>query len=212
MDQQHTTPLSPSSDDGDPSVGLGRRDFIRRSAVVGGTLLWAAPTVQSLARPAFGQTAAGTPICGRMTGGGQKIGDAVVNYGFTLYCSTPPPGEPNKLTVGFQYNNGTVTFHLTALTLVTCDSTGDPAPPNADFNRMTGTGTGTLTGATAPSGCGVVTIDFVLIDEGEPGTSDQAKFLIACDGTSLLDVGPGDVDGGNIQAHDATGIAARECV
>lgn len=40
--------------------GLTRRDLMRRGAVVGGTLLWAAPVVQSISRPAFAATKAGT--------------------------------------------------------------------------------------------------------------------------------------------------------
>jgi hypothetical protein len=34
-------------------AGTSRRDFLRRSAIVGGTLVWTAPVVQTLARPAF---------------------------------------------------------------------------------------------------------------------------------------------------------------
>jgi hypothetical protein len=37
--------------------GLSRRDMLKRSAVVGGAVLWTTPVVQSLASPAF---AAGT--------------------------------------------------------------------------------------------------------------------------------------------------------
>jgi hypothetical protein len=33
--------------------GITRRDALRRGAVIGGTLIWAAPAVQTLARPAF---------------------------------------------------------------------------------------------------------------------------------------------------------------
>ena len=40
--------------------GLGRRQLIKRSAVVGGALVWATPVVQSLAGPAY---AAGSVAC-----------------------------------------------------------------------------------------------------------------------------------------------------
>jgi hypothetical protein len=43
-------------------LGLSRRDLLRRGAVVGGTLLWAAPAVQSITRPAFAGTQNGTPL------------------------------------------------------------------------------------------------------------------------------------------------------
>lgn len=44
------------------NLGISRRDLIRRGAVVGGTLVWAAPVVQSL-RPAFAQAQTGSPAC-----------------------------------------------------------------------------------------------------------------------------------------------------
>lgn len=34
-------------------LGISRRDLMRRGALVGGTLLWAAPVIQSLSPPAF---------------------------------------------------------------------------------------------------------------------------------------------------------------
>jgi len=40
------------------NLGIDRRTLIKRGAVVGGTLVWAAPVVQSLSAPAF---AAGSP-------------------------------------------------------------------------------------------------------------------------------------------------------
>lgn len=42
------------------SAGMDRRTLIKRGAVVGGTLVWATPVVQSLAKPAF---AAGSAPC-----------------------------------------------------------------------------------------------------------------------------------------------------
>jgi hypothetical protein len=41
---------------------ISRRELIRRGAVVGGTLVWAAPLIQSLAPPAFAQN--GYATCG----------------------------------------------------------------------------------------------------------------------------------------------------
>lgn len=46
-------------DDPSPALGISRRTLMRRGAVVG-TLMWTAPVVQSLARPAF--AAEGTPV------------------------------------------------------------------------------------------------------------------------------------------------------
>jgi hypothetical protein len=39
-------------------LGMSRRDLIRRGAIVGGTLLWVAPAIQSMAPKAFAQAAA----------------------------------------------------------------------------------------------------------------------------------------------------------
>jgi hypothetical protein len=36
-------------------LGISRRELIRRGAVVGGTLVWAAPVIQSLTPPAYAQ-------------------------------------------------------------------------------------------------------------------------------------------------------------
>jgi hypothetical protein len=41
-------------------LGRSRRDVTRRGAVVGGTLLWAAPVVQSIAKPASARSSPGT--------------------------------------------------------------------------------------------------------------------------------------------------------
>jgi hypothetical protein len=66
-------------------LGMTRRDLLRRGAIVGGTLLWAAPAIQSIAKPAFAQPAAGsTPhYCCFCTGGttaaqgGQCLNDGI---------------------------------------------------------------------------------------------------------------------------------------
>ncbi|HVE63892.1 MAG TPA: hypothetical protein VNB94_08845 [Mycobacteriales bacterium] len=42
------------------NLGISRRTLIKRGAVVGGGLVWAAPMVQTLATPAFAQ---GSPAC-----------------------------------------------------------------------------------------------------------------------------------------------------
>lgn len=42
-----------------PQLGINRRDLLRRGAIVSGSLVWAAPAVQSFARPALAQN--GTP-------------------------------------------------------------------------------------------------------------------------------------------------------
>lgn len=44
----------------DEPVGIDRRSLLRRSAAVGGVVVWTTPLVQTIASPAF---AAGSPLC-----------------------------------------------------------------------------------------------------------------------------------------------------
>ena len=52
---------------------LDRRTMLRRAAVTGGALIWAAPVVQTLASPAF---AAGSPLCETRV----ETDDCVITY------------------------------------------------------------------------------------------------------------------------------------
>jgi len=55
--------------------GLDRREFLRRSAIVGGTVAWMTPVIQSLAPPAFAHSVSPTEDCCcqcRATGSGQQ--------------------------------------------------------------------------------------------------------------------------------------------
>jgi hypothetical protein len=55
MDEERLEPV-------DANLGISRRTLLRRGAIVGGTLVWAAPAVQSFSRTALAQ-ANGTPVC-----------------------------------------------------------------------------------------------------------------------------------------------------
>lgn len=44
-------------------LGISRRDLLRRGAIAGGTLLWAAPIISSLRTPAFAQTRFACSCC-----------------------------------------------------------------------------------------------------------------------------------------------------
>jgi hypothetical protein len=44
-------------------AGMTRRDLMRRGAIVGGTLLWAAPAIQSLSTKAYAQTVGRSGEC-----------------------------------------------------------------------------------------------------------------------------------------------------
>jgi hypothetical protein len=47
----------------DDQRGVGRRDFIKRTAVVGGTLLWAGPAIQSLTPKAYAHVVSPAQSC-----------------------------------------------------------------------------------------------------------------------------------------------------
>jgi hypothetical protein len=77
---------------------ISRRELIRRGAVVGGTLLWAAPAIQSLAPPAFAQQYALCGCCYCWTGDkqnpgppnpGQTRADLCSDDGCTGFLGTP---------------------------------------------------------------------------------------------------------------------------
>lgn len=43
--------------------GMTRRDLMRRGAIVGGTLLWVAPAIQSFSSKAYAQDGGPSPLC-----------------------------------------------------------------------------------------------------------------------------------------------------
>lgn len=136
---------------------------------------------------------------GRMTGGGSIICPSPayrVTFGFELHCQLDDGtiSAPNNLEVNFSTGEH---FHLTNLTSAKC-SPPSASTPNAPFSTLTGEGTGTLNGQAA-------TISFVLVDNGEPGSRDTASFTIYRNGQKVLDCGTCNLEGGNIQAHRATG-------
>jgi hypothetical protein len=137
-----------------------------------------------------------------MTGGGSIICPAPVyrvTFGYELHCQleNTPISTPNNLEVNF---SGGDNFHLTQLTSSVCSLNGSPTPPEAPFNTMIGEGTGTFNGQAA-------TISFKLVDNGEPGAgNDRAAFTIRlASGQQVLSCGPQLLEGGNNQAHRATG-------
>ena len=130
------------------------------------------------------------PVTGRFTGGGFQIADVKVTRGFTIHCD-------NLLTNNLEVNwGGGNNFHMekNTLTDVTCSLEQDPTPPASPVSRIDASAVGTCNGAPA-------TIDFILEDHGEPGTSDRAELIISGAGTCTLNLTLANLDGGNIQAH-----------
>jgi hypothetical protein len=142
-----------------------------------------------------------TPQPGRMTGGGSiQCGDfGRVTHGFELHCIVDGVIEPNNLEINWGGGNN---FHLTTLTTSVCsDSPVIQQPPSAPFDTMEGTGTGTFNNEPG------ATIQFILIDAGEPGGgADMARYFIRdASGNVVLDCPLQVLDqGGNHQAHKAS--------
>lgn len=133
---------------------------------------------------------------GRFTGGGNqvRIGQARVTRGLTIHCDL-------KLSNNLEVNWGGNQFHMTEhLTTVAC--TDDPAiiqaPPPAPLDTLIGVGTGRYNGTDG------YTIEFTLVDYGEPGSNDRMRILIYKTGspsTIVLNVPLQTLSGGNLQAH-----------
>lgn len=137
------------------------------------------------------------PGTGRFTGGGNQIRvDGVrVTRGLTIHCDLL---LSNNLEVNWQGNS----FHMTEH-LVTVSCTDDPdiiqAPPPAPLDTLVGVGTGRYNGEDG------FTIEFTLVDAGEPGRDDKASLLIyetANLSNVVLNVPLQLLDHGNLQAHE----------
>lgn len=136
------------------------------------------------------------PGVGRFTGGGHQIrvGAARVTRGLTIHCDL-------LLSNNLEVNWGGNQFHMTEhLETVAC--TDDPlieqAPPKAPLDTLVGVGTGRYNGTDG------YTIEFTLVDAGEPGSSDQAALRIyetADPANVVLNLPLQTLSGGNLQAH-----------
>jgi hypothetical protein len=136
---------------------------------------------------------------GRITGGGSIIcrGAAYrITFGYELHCKREgqPISGPNNLEVSLSTGQH---FHLTSLNSAYCVGP-DATTPNAPFNTFYGTGTGRLNDTPA-------SIWFRFIDNGEPGAGiDIAGFSIDTAAGNVVDCS-NTLEGGNNQAHRATG-------
>ena len=136
---------------------------------------------------------------GRFTGGPNaiEVGGAKVTTGLQIHC------HPKDPSVNFEINwGGGENFHLTDVTTVSCFDSPlvTPQPPKAPVDTIVATGYGTLNGA------GGYTIQFTLVDSGEPDNkrTDQIAILIYTTGDPTdvkLSVPLQFITAGNIQAH-----------
>ncbi|HEY6944076.1 MAG TPA: hypothetical protein VI431_02975 [Candidatus Acidoferrum sp.] len=138
------------------------------------------------------------PGTGRFTGGGKQVvvGVATVTKGFEVDCDLHQPS--NNLEVNWQDASGAHHFHMETFDSAVCTLNGNPVPPKAPVNTIVASGTGRVDGVLG------FTVQFTLIDNGEPGTNDKAGFLIfetANPSNVVLAIPVITITTGNIQAH-----------
>jgi len=138
------------------------------------------------------------PSTGRFTGGGRQIrlSDGLkITRGLTIHCDLL---LSNNLEINWPTGNR---FHmLEHLQTVACSD--DPAiiqqPPPAPLDTLIGKGIGRYNGVAG------YTVEFTLVDAGEPGVDDKMAIKIyqTSDPTIVvLDVPLQKLAGGNLQAH-----------
>jgi len=133
---------------------------------------------------------------GRFTGGGHQIRvDGVrVTRGLTIHCDLL---LSNNLEINWNGNSFHTTEHLET---IVCSDDPDiiQAPPPAPLDTLVGVGTGRFNNVDG------YTIEFTLVDAGEPGVDDEMRIYIyetANPANVILDVPQQKLTGGNLQAH-----------
>jgi len=88
--------------------GLTRRDLMKRGAIVGGTLLWAAPVIQSITAPsAYAASLHACCQCARKNDTGVKCAqDDISPSECAAQCSTPVSKKGKPLNSVVAYHTG----------------------------------------------------------------------------------------------------------
>jgi hypothetical protein len=140
------------------------------------------------------------PGTGRFTGGGKQVdaeASVTLTKGFEVDCDLHQPS--NSLEINWKDSFGASHhFHMETFDSALCTLDGDPVPPKATVNTIVASGTGRYDGELG------FTVQFTLIDNGEPGTKDKAGFMIfetAHPGNVVLAFPVSTITTGNIQAH-----------
>jgi len=143
-----------------------------------------------------------SPGTGRFTGGGKQVAvnGVTITKGFEVDCDLHQPS--NNLEINWSDSLGTHQFHMDpgGFYFASCTLNGPPNPPPAPVNTIFGKGTGRYDGAEG------YTVEFTLVDNGEPGVGhDEIGFkvyLTANPAVVVLDTGGLNfITGGNVQAH-----------
>ena len=135
---------------------------------------------------------------GRFTGGGRQVevgGVAKVTRGLTIHCDLL---LSNNLEINWTGGNN---FHMNEhLTTLECSDSPliDQNPPNAPLDTLRGVGIGKFNNQPG------YTVQFTLVDAGEPGRDDMMAIRIfetANPSNVVLDIPLAILDDGNLQAH-----------
>jgi len=136
------------------------------------------------------------PGIGRFTGGGANVdaGPARISGGLTIHCDRL---LSNNLEVNWDQNQFHMEEHVTTVAC-TDDPLIDQNPPNAPIDTLIGTGIGRYNGVDG------YTIEFTLVDGGEPGRRDKIALKIyptGNPGAPVLNLPLSSLSNGNLQAH-----------
>jgi len=140
------------------------------------------------------------PGTGRFTGGGKQVtvGGVVVTKGFEVDCDLHQPSNNLEINWSNPGESGSHHFHMTAFLAAVCTLVKKPNPPTAPVNTIVAMGTGKFDNTDG------YTVQFELVDNGEPGTSDAASFTVfqtSNPANVVLTCPLKVIDTGNIQAH-----------
>ncbi|HEX5080912.1 MAG TPA: hypothetical protein VFY40_02625 [Blastocatellia bacterium] len=137
---------------------------------------------------------------GRFTGGGKQIdaGGVSITKGLTIHCDLL---LSNNFEINWKSGGKQHQFHMEDH-FVTLECSDDPnikqEPPKAPLDTLVGKGYGRYDGVDG------YTVEFTLVDAGEPGRNDTAKIKIfetLNPGNVVLDLPTTPFIGGNLQAH-----------
>lgn len=137
---------------------------------------------------------------GRFTGGGKQVtlANVVVTKGFEVDCDLHQPSNNLEINWSNPGESGSHHFHMTSFLAAVCALVKKPNPPTAPVNTIVGMGTGNFDNTSGYS------VQFELVDNGEPGTSDAAMFKVyqtSNPSNVVLSAPLQVISGGNIQAH-----------
>lgn len=207
-------------DDKPSAARISRRTMIRRSAIVGGALVWAAPVVESLAPPAF---AAGSPppcsnpctvsidSCQTVSGAATiTAGDSLrIDYNFDNAPSTGTVEVTNAYLVLWPYTGGAPSAGACSPAGGLCGSVKLPFPDETFTMPCGSTGCHETVCTTAPSvpGCpDTYEVAFQFFATVCGGTSANFKATLSFDG--YHGTGTTDCSGLTLGSYSATAACA----